>query len=161
MTPRKRGDLGTKGLNFGKRVVSSLRRTLVPTSAIRVPEKASAPLCVYLQCVAAEGQPAAKAVAALFVGKNSRANAHFGVLLCGAEYQRESAPERPLIRVVPYPRANGRRAMVKHSCCAQCIAQMADFLGIRARAGAANYRIHRLKPSVAPEKIRVRCWHVS
>jgi len=38
---------------------------------------------------------------------------------------------------------------------------MADFLGIRARAGAANYRIHRLKPSVAPEKIRVRCWHVS
>ncbi|MBT1510685.1 hypothetical protein KIP88_09235 [Bradyrhizobium sp. SRL28] len=30
MTPRKRGDLGTKGLNFGKReVVSSLRHTLV------------------------------------------------------------------------------------------------------------------------------------
>jgi hypothetical protein len=106
VTPRKRGDLGTKGLNFGKRVVSSLRRTLVPTSAIRVPEKASKPLCVYLQCLAARGKPAANAAAAPFVGKNSRSKVHCGALLCDAGHWRESAPEKPLIGVVPFPGAN-------------------------------------------------------
>jgi len=52
-------------------------------SAIRVPEKASAPLCVYLQCLAALGEPAANAAVAPFVGKSSRSNVQRGVLLCG------------------------------------------------------------------------------
>jgi hypothetical protein len=67
-----------------------------------VPEKASTPLCVYLQCLAARGEPAANAAAAPFVGKSSRSNVQRGVLLCGAEYWRESPLERPLIRVVPF-----------------------------------------------------------
>jgi hypothetical protein len=95
---------------------------------------------VYLQCLAAGGQPAAKAVAALFVGKNSRSNAHFGVLLCGAGYRRKGALERPPVRAVTFSRANERPLMVKHWCCAQWIARVDDFLGIRVRSGAANYR---------------------
>jgi len=51
-------------------------------SAIRVPEKALAPLCVYLQCLAGRGQAAAKTVTALFDGKNSRSNVQFGAFLC-------------------------------------------------------------------------------
>jgi hypothetical protein len=39
MPRSKRGDLGTQEFNVGKRVVSSLRRTLALMSAIRVPEK--------------------------------------------------------------------------------------------------------------------------
>jgi hypothetical protein len=91
-----------------------------------------------LQGVAARRRPAANAAVAPFVGKNSRSNVQYGVLLCGAEYRRESAPEKPLIRVVLFPRANWRRGMVKYSCCAQWIARKDDFLSIYARAGAAN-----------------------
>jgi hypothetical protein len=76
------------------------------TSAIRVPEKASTPLCVHLQHLAAREQRAANAAAAPFGGKNSRSNVQYGVLLCGAGYRRKSMPEKPLIRLVPFPRAN-------------------------------------------------------
>jgi hypothetical protein len=51
-------------------------------SAIRVPEEALAPLCVYLQWLAGCGWAAANAAAALFDGRNSRSNVQFGVLLC-------------------------------------------------------------------------------
>jgi hypothetical protein len=78
--------------------------------------------------------------AAPFVGKNRRAKVQCGVLLCGVGYLRESASEGPLVRVVPVPRANRRRPMVKHWCRAQWIARVDDFLGIQARAGAGNQR---------------------
>jgi hypothetical protein len=78
-----------------------------------------------------------KAVPALFVGKNSRSNAHFGVLLCGAGYQRKSAPERPPVRAVTFSRANERPRMVKHWCCAQWIARVDDFWAFsRAQMGS-------------------------
>jgi hypothetical protein len=84
--------------------------------------------------------PAANTAAAPFVGKTRRAKVQRGVLLCGVGYWRESALEKPLVRVVPVPRANRRRLMVKHWCRAQWIAQVDDFLGTHARAGAANQR---------------------
>jgi hypothetical protein len=71
-----------------------------------VPEKASTPLCVYLQCLAARGEPAANAAAAPFVGKSRRSKVQCGVLLCDVGCWRESAPEKPLIGVVPFPEAN-------------------------------------------------------
>jgi hypothetical protein len=71
-----------------------------------VPEKASTALCVYLQGLAARGRPAANAVAAPFIGKSRRSKVQCGVLLCGIGYWRESAPEKPLIGVVPFPAAN-------------------------------------------------------
>jgi hypothetical protein len=39
-----------------------------------------------LQYLAAREQAAANAADAPFVGKNSRSNVQYGVLLCGAEY---------------------------------------------------------------------------
>jgi altronate dehydratase len=48
----------------------------------------------------------ANAAAAPFVGKNSRSKVHCGALLCDAGHWRESAPEKPLIGVVPFPGAN-------------------------------------------------------
>jgi len=60
-------------------------------------------ICSALRRVA---NPAANAAAAPFVGKCSRANVHHGALLCGAGYWRESAPEKPLIGIVPFPAAN-------------------------------------------------------
>jgi hypothetical protein len=98
----------------------------------------SAPLCVYLQCVAALGEPAANRAVAPFVGKNRRVIVQRGVLLCGVGHQRKNALEKPVIRVVPFPGADRCRLMVKHSCCAQWIARMADFLGIHARTSAAD-----------------------
>jgi hypothetical protein len=91
-----------------------------------------------LQGLAARGQLASNALAAPFVGKSSRSNVQRGVLLCGLGYWRKNAPEKPLVGVVLFPRANWRRAMVKYSCCAQWIARKDDFLSIHAHAGAAN-----------------------
>jgi hypothetical protein len=86
VTPRKRGDLGTKGFNFGMRVVSSLRLYSGRNISNSCARKSKAPLCVHLQRLAALGRPAANAAAAPFVGKNSRPNVQYGVLLCGAGY---------------------------------------------------------------------------
>ncbi|MCK1514996.1 hypothetical protein IVB22_20970 [Bradyrhizobium sp. 190] len=141
MTPRKRGDLGTKGLNFGKReVVSSLRHTLVSQRQQFVCQKNERAALSAFAAFCHAWTTGHQAVAAPIVGKNSRSNAHFGVLLCGAEYQRKNAPESPPLRGVAFPRANERRFMVKHWCCAQWIARVADFLCIQPRESAANQR---------------------
>jgi hypothetical protein len=44
----------------------------------------------------------------------------------------------PLSASCHFPEQIDRRVVVKHSCCAQWIARGGDFLGILARAGAAN-----------------------
>ena len=80
----------------------------------------------------------ANAASAPFGGKSSRANVQRGVLLCGAGYLRKSAPEKPLIRVVPFPGANRHRVMVKHSYCAQWVARGADFLGSQLTLSSAE-----------------------
>jgi hypothetical protein len=157
MSRKKRGHLGTQEFNVGKRVVSSLRRTLALASAIRVPEQDAhqfASVCRVFPT--ADRSPRIPLLLRLLAkAALERADWCF-IMLCGG-----CALEGPIFAAVPVCRAGWRATMVKHWCCAQWIVRTGDFLGSRARAGAANQRFHQPKSAAVPEKSRIPCWHAS
>ena len=157
MSRNKRGHLGTQEFNVGKRVVSSLRRTLALPSAIRVPEQQAHQFASVCRMFPAADKPPRMLLLLRLLAKAALERADWCfIMLCGG-----CALERPISAAVPVSQAGWRATVVKHWCRAQWIARADDFLSIRTGAGAANERIYRVKLPAAPEKLRVICWHVS
>lgn len=157
MSRNKRGHLGTQEFNVGKRVVSSLRRTLALPSAIRVPEQQAHQFASVCRMFPAADKPPRMLLLLRLLAKAALERADWCfIMLCGG-----CALERPISAAVPVSQAGWRATVVKHWCRAQWIVRMGDFLGRRARTGAANQRFHQPKLAAVPEKLRIPCWHAS
>ena len=145
----KRGDRGTQEFNVGKRVVSSLRRTLAPTSAIRVPQRRVHHFVSVCRALPAKDKPPRIWLLLRLLAKTALERADWCfIMLC-----RGCALERSISSAVPVCRAGCRAIVVKHWCCAQWIARTGDFLCMYARAGAANPRFHPPKLAGGARKI--------